>query len=139
MSLRIDVIRLAGDAGFGPDFTQSHIYKLERLVDLAQAAECEQREKLQRVATDERARWAQVIAFVVEELEATESEDAQREAKTLGSLLASNNAPHIPLLPMVPSDEVAAAVAAEREECAKVCDDLALTRVGAIIRARGNP
>lgn len=39
--IRVDVIRLAGDAGFGPMFTQAHLDALTRLVDLAQAAERE--------------------------------------------------------------------------------------------------
>lgn len=37
MSLRIDVIRLAGDAGFSPLLTQVNMDALTRLVDLAQA------------------------------------------------------------------------------------------------------
>lgn len=41
MSIRIDVIRLAGDAGFDPSSMTPILANLERLVDLAQAAERE--------------------------------------------------------------------------------------------------
>jgi len=60
MSLRIDVIRLTGDAGFGATLTHEHLDALTRLVDMAQAAEreacakvCDERASSAPIGSDE--------------------------------------------------------------------------------------
>lgn len=97
MTLRIDVIRLSGDAGFGPIFINEHLDMLTRVVDLAKADAL-----------------AEIMPPMIIDAKSLDPE-------ILRGML--ERAAPMPIVAMPPSDEVAAAVAAEREACLKLCKD----------------